>query len=193
MPPKHRRSFVIPVAALLLAACSGGAKIIANQDPNTDFDAYTTFDFAQPLSTDRGGMRSILSTHLMTQTALQLDARGFRRNRTNPDVYFDFGASTMNKIQSSGSQPTTHVSMSRGYGGRGTRTSVGVGMSTGSSASTKTEGAVVISMIDRKRNQLVWEATASGQLTDKVRQNLEPAVQEAVTDMFAKFPVKPKP
>jgi len=180
------------IVTLLLVACSGSAKIIANQDPGADFASYKTFDFANPMSTDRGGARSILSTHLMTQTAKQLDARGLQRNRTNPDLVVDFGASMVNKY-SGGTQPTTSVSVGRGTGGGGTRTSVGFGVSTGGGTSTTTEGALVISVVERKRSQLVWEATATGRVTDKTMNNLEPAVEAAVADMFAKFPVAPAP
>lgn len=174
---------------LILSACSSGAKIVANSDPMADFGQFETYDFYQQLSTDRGGTRTILTTHLLTATTKELEARGFRRSGNNPDLLVDFMASTQDKIQVR-SQPTTSVSMHRGRGGAGTWTGASMGMSTQQVTQT-TEGTVAIDVIDRKKNQLVWEAAAVGRVTDKTMNNLGPVVQTAVVDMFAKFPVQP--
>ena len=78
----------------------------------------------------------------------------------------------------------------RGRGGAGTWTGASMGMSTQQVTQT-TEGTVAIDVIDRKKNQLVWEAAAVGRVTDKTMNNLGPVVQTAVVDMFARFPVQP--
>jgi hypothetical protein len=202
----NRRGFgiVVVVATLLLAACTQSATVVTYQESIPDFRAYRSFDFAQPLSTDNGDARSILSTHLMTQTAHQLDARGFQRDRNQPDLIVDFNASTTNNIPAS-NQPQSSVAISRGgawgpgyrgpaywgpgyrYRGPGTRTSVGGGVSA-SGISVTTEGALVIRMIERERQRLVWEGTATERVTDKTMNNLEPVVETAVADIFAKFP-----
>jgi hypothetical protein len=173
----------------LLAACSSGAKIVANSDPMADFGAFKTYDFYQQLSTDRGGPRTILSTHLLSATTKQLEARGFRRSGNNPDLLIDFMASTQDKIQVR-NQPTTGVSMHRGRGRAGTWSGASMTMSTQQVTQT-TEGTVAVDMVDRKKNQLVWEAAAVGRVTDKTMNNMGSVVQGAVADMFAKFPVQP--
>jgi hypothetical protein len=43
-------------------------------------------------------------------------------------------------------------------------------------------------VIDRARNQLVWEGAATGRVTDSVRQNIEQVAHDAITDIFAQFP-----
>jgi hypothetical protein len=173
----------------LLAACSSGAKIVANSDPMADFGAFKTYDFYPQLSTDRGGPRTILSTHLLSATTKELEARGFRRSGNNPDLLIDFMASTQEKIQVR-NQPTTGVSMHRGRGGAGTWSGASMTMSTQQVTQT-TEGTVAVDMVDRKKNQLVWEAAAVGRVTDKTMNNLGSVIKEAVADMFAKFPVQP--
>jgi hypothetical protein len=175
----------------LLAACSSGAKIVANSDPMADFGAFKTYDFYQQLSTDRGGPRTILSTHLLSATTREIEARGFRRSGNNPDLLIDFMASTQDKIQVR-NQPTTGVSMhrGRGRGGAGTWSGASMTMSTQQVTQT-TEGTVAVDMVDRKKNQLVWEAAAVGRVTDKTMNNMGSVVQGAVADMFAKFPVQP--
>ena len=188
-----RLSFALAAILIvtLISACSSGPSVVANQDPTTDFNAIKTFNFVDPLSTDHMYGKTILSTHLMTETARQLDARGLRRDRENPDVLIDFAKQRADRV-TGGTAPSSTVSMGRGYGGYGgTRTSVGIGYSTGSAPKTTTYGTVIISMIDPQRKQVVWEAMASGRVSDKVKQNIGPAVEAAVNDMFTKYPVQP--
>jgi len=175
---------------MLMAACSSGPKIIANTDPMADFSEFETYDFYQQLSTDRGGTRTILSTHLLTAATKELEARGFRRSGNDPDLLVDFMASTQDKIQVR-NQPTTGVSMHRGRGRAGTWSGASMSMSTQQVTQT-TEGTVAIDVVDRKKNQLVWEAAAVGRVTDKTMNNLGSVIQTAVADMFTRFPV-PRP
>jgi hypothetical protein len=69
------------------------------------------------------------------------------------------------------------------WGGYG----VGVGMST-SDVTQNTEGSVRIDIIDASRNMLVWEGAVSGRVTDEVRQNPQPAIDQAVADILSRFP-----
>jgi hypothetical protein len=188
----HRISLVTSVLSLtlLLAGCASGPTIIANQDPTADFSAYKTYTFMDPLSTDRAGARAILSGFLINSTEDELNARGMKRSATNPDLLIDFIVSTQQKIQSR-SQPTSSATVHRGRGGYGTWGGYSMGMSTTTVTQT-TEGTVAIDVIDRKRNQLVWEAAATGRVTDKTRENLQYVVPEVVSEMFEKYPV-PRP
>ncbi len=171
----------------LMAACSSGPKIVANHDPAADFSAFKTFDYIQPLSTDRSGSRTLLSTYMMSATTAQLEARDIRREAGNPDLLIDFIVATQEKIQVR-SQPTSSVSMHRGRGRAGTWSGYSMGMST-TQVTQSTEGTAAIDVIDRARNQLVWEAAATGRVTDKTRDNLESVVRTAIADMFKRFPV----
>ena len=173
----------------LVTACSSGPKIVANQDPAADFTQYHTYAYVQPLSTDRGGAQSVLSSFLIAATNGQLQSRGLVEVDRDPDLLVDFVVGTRERIQSR-SQPTTSVSMHRGRGGAGTWGGYSMGMSTQQVTQT-TEGTLAIDLIDRTRNQLIWEAAATGRVTDKVRENLEEVSHAAVADMFAQFPVPP--
>jgi len=178
------------LSAILLAGCSSGAKIVANSDPLADFGAFKTYDFYEPLSSDRGNTRSIISNHFIAAAAKELEARGLKRAAGNADLLVDFGVSTQEKIRVS-NQPTTSMTMHRGRGRAGTWGGYSMGMST-QQVTQSTEGTAAIDVIDRKKNQLVWEAAATGRVTDSTRQNIGPVIQQAVTDMFAKFPMQPK-
>jgi hypothetical protein len=178
------------LSAILLAGCSSGAKIVANSDPLADFGAFKTYDFYEPLSSDRGNTRSIVSNHFIAAASKELEARGLQRAAGNADLLVDFGVSTQEKIRVS-NQPTTSMTMHRGRGRAGTWGGYSMGMST-QQVTQSTEGTAAIDVIDRKKNQLVWEAAATARVTDSTRQNIGPVVQQAVVDMFAKFPMQPK-
>jgi hypothetical protein len=173
----------------VLLGCASGPKIFANQDPSADFNSYNTFAYLSPLTTDRNGTSSIVSRYLITATTKELTSRGYRLSNVNPDLIVDFHVGTREKI-SSNSQPTTSMSVGRSRGGGGTRTSMSMGVSS-STVSSTTEGTVVIAIGERARQQVVWEASATGRVTDKVRENLEAVANAAVKDMFKKFPLAP--
>lgn len=174
----------------MLAACSSGPKIVANQDPGADFSSYQTYAFANPLSTDRTGSRTVLSSFLIAATKAELSSRGYQQVNYNPDLLVDFIFATQEKLQTR-SEPNASMSMHRGRGGAGTWGGYSMGMSTTSVTQT-TEGTLAIDLIDIRRNQLIWEAAATGRVTDKVRDNLEAVATAAVKDMFARFPVQPE-
>jgi hypothetical protein len=175
---------------LLLAACASGPTIIVNQDPNADFSAYKTYSFVDPLSTDREGVQSILSGFLIKATSAELEARGMRRGWPDPDLLIDFVVSAQQKIKSR-NQPTSSASIHRGRGGHGTWTGYSMGVSTTTVTQT-TEGTVAIDVIDRKRKQVVWEAAATGRVTEKTREDLQHVVPAVIDELFQQYPV-PRP
>jgi len=189
---RHRLSLATGVLTLtlLLAACASGPTIIANQDPNADFSAYKTYSFVEPLSTDRAGVQGILSGFLIRATSDELEARGMKRGWPDPDLLIDFVVSAQQKIQSR-SQPSSSASIHRGRGGYGTWTGYSMGVST-TTVTQSTEGTVAIDVIDRQRNQVVWEAAATGRVTEETRENLQSVVPIVVGELFEKYPV-PRP
>jgi len=52
----------------------------------------------------------------------------------------------------------------------------------------RTEGTLGIDIVDRARNQLVWESAASQRVTESTRQNQAEVLDVAVAEIFAKFP-----
>ena len=167
--------------AALMSGCASGPTIISNSDPSTDFMSLRTFDFIQPLSTDSGNVRSLLSTHMIAATTNGLEKRGWRQEQNNPDVLINFILETHEQIRTR--QSSASVGMHRG-GRYGTW---GGTMSTPTIEQT-TQGALSIDMIDPARNQLIWEGTATNRVTDNIRQNQEEAVHSFIAAIFAEFP-----
>ncbi len=172
--------------AALLSACASGPGVIANRAPGFDITNYRTFDFMQPLSTDNGEIRTIISTQMMAAAERELEFAGLRRTSDNPDLLVNFMVSTRETLSS---RPSSNVSV----GFRGSRYgtwggySVGVGTSTNDIVQ-RTEGTVAIDIVDASQNMLVWEGALSGRVTDRVLENFEPALNKAVTDILAEFP-----
>ncbi len=173
---------------ILLAACASGPTIIANQDPNADFAAYKTFSFVDPLSTDRAGARGVLSGFLIQATSAELEARGMQQAWPDPDLLIDFVVVTQQKINAN-SQPYNSASIYGGRGGYGAGPGYGMSMSMSTGTRQTTEGTVTIDVIDRKRNQIVWEAAAIGRVTEETRENLQSAVPMVVGELFAEYPI----
>lgn len=171
---------------LLLAGCASGPTIITNSAPDFNLADYRTFGFLEPLSSDRGNVRSIISTHLIDATTRELEFAGLRRVDRDADLLVNFVVSTRETL-STRSTPSTGMSMHHGRGRYGTWGGYSMSMST-TEVVQRTEGTIAVDVIDAARNQLVWEGAASGRVTDSVRQNIEEVAHNAITDIFAQFP-----
>ncbi len=170
---------------VVMAGCASGPTIIANQAPGFSLANVRTFDFMDPLGTDRDGTRTLMSTFMMASTTRELEARGLTRDSNNPDLLVNFVVSTRETISS---RPSAGTSVSF----RGSRYGTWGGYSMGVSTSTndivqRTEGSVAIDLVDRASNTLVWEGVARGRVTDRDRENLQPALDAAVTQILARL------
>jgi len=52
------------------------------------------------------------------------------------------------------------------------------------------DGTLLIDMIDRKTNKIVWRTNAQGKVDEKDRKGVRPTINEIVPAMFKKFPIK---
>jgi hypothetical protein len=180
------------LAVLLVAACSSGPSIYSNVDPAANFSTYRTYNFMTPLGTDRPGYSSVLSQYLRTAASRELEARGYQKSDT-PDLLVNFNVKTKDKIQ------TTTTPSGPAYGGYygyragyyGTWGGYGGGYDT--QVSQYTEGTLTVDVVDAARKQLAWDGTAVGRVREETRKNLQPAIDQVMTQIFAKFPGKPTP
>ena len=183
---KAQNSIVVRLMALLvfaaiLSACASGPRVFSNSDPSFDFAGVETFGFMNPLSTDRGTTRSLLSTHLIDATTRELENRGMRQSDQNPDVWINFLLETQEQLRSRPSSASVSMHRSGRYGMWG-------GTMSTPTIEQVTQGQLSIDMIDRSRNQLVWEGTATDRISDRMLRNQEAAAHEFVREIFAQFP-----
>lgn len=167
--------------AAWLSGCASGPTVFTNADPASDFANIRSFDFMEPLSTDRGDIRSLLSTQLIAATTDELEKRGMRRVEDDPDVLINFLLETQEQIRS---RPS-NVGMSLHRSGRYARWS---GTMATPTIEQVTEGQLSIDIVDPARNQLLWEGTAINQVTNSIRANQEEAVRTFVAAILAELP-----
>lgn len=188
MPEWNTNRSVAVVSLLILtalsAACSSGPRIITNSAPDFSVANYRTFGFFQPLGTDRGNVQSLESKQLIASTTRELEMAGLRRDDSSPDLLVNFVLSTRETLQS---RPSSSVGVHHGMGRYGTWGGYSMSMST-TEIVQRTEGTLGVDLVDRVRNQLVWEGAATARVTDQMRQNRDQVLDSAIADIFAKFP-----
>jgi hypothetical protein len=52
------------------------------------------------------------------------------------------------------------------------------------------DGTLVIDMIDRKTNKIIWRTDAQGKVDERDRKGVRPTINDIVPIMFKKFPIK---
>jgi len=175
---------ILVVSSLMLLGCSSGPRIITNSDPSADWTSFRTFGFFEPLGTDRGNVRSLMSNTLIASTTREMQAAGFALSESNPDLLINFVVSTRETIQT---RPSSSASMHHSRGRYNTWSGWSASTST-TEVVQRTEGTLGIDIVDRARNQLVWEGAATQRVTDSTRQNQDQVLDDAVAEIFVKFP-----
>ena len=169
-----------------LVGCSAEPRIVTNRDPGADFASFQTFDFMQPLSSDRGEIRSLISAHLIAATTRELERSGLQQVDADADLLVNFFVSTRDMI-SARSTPSSSITMHHGRSRYRTWSGYSFSASTTQVVQT-TQGTIAVDIIDARRNQIVWEGAATAVVTDRNRSHLQQTVDGAIARMFAFFP-----
>lgn len=181
---RTRGVWALALIAISFAGCSSGPRIITNSDPSVDWTQYRTFGFFQTLGTDRNTVRSIMSTQLMESTKREMEAAGFTFSEANPDLLINLVVTTRETLQT---RPSSGASFHHGRGRYGTWSGWSASMST-TEVVQRTEGTLGVDIVDRARNQLVWEGAATKRVSDSTRRNQDQVLDDAIADIFAQFP-----
>jgi hypothetical protein len=175
------------MSILFLTSCSTTPETYSNVAPGSDFRGIKTYGFLADISTDKAGYQSLETNFLKVAVAQQMDLRGLKYDPQNPEVVMNFYIHTDEKVRSR--QTPTMGGGYYGYRG-GYYDGFGYG---GQAYETRIEqytvGTLTIDMIDPKERKLLWEGTVTGRLSKKDVKNLEETIDEAVRDVFVKFPV----
>jgi hypothetical protein len=152
---------------LVMTACaSSGPTVVSNTQPGVKMKNFETWDFMQPLGTDRSGARTRLSSKLMNAMMVEMQDRGLRRSNDEPDLLVDFIVTTEERLDVR--QTPNMNTMHRSHWSRG--------FSTWPSYSTTvrqyTQGTLLIDIIDIKNNALIAEGAAEGRIrSEEITQN----------------------
>jgi hypothetical protein len=178
--------FAVVCVVFTLSACSSGPAIRADADPSANLSAYTTFGFFSPVSTDKVGYSTIVTARLKDAARRELTRRGYVYSEASPQLLVNFNINIENRHD-------TRSTPSTGWGGYyGYRAGM-YGVWGGYPQEVETVhyqiGTLTIDVVDATKKQLVWQGIAQGRIHQKAIQNPGPAIDGAVSDIFAKYPV----
>jgi len=176
---------------LLLASCATRYDIRSQTALNANLTSYHTYAFMAKPGTDQDGYKSLTTQTLERAVNREMYARGYTPAAvgSEPDLVINFNIKEKDKVQGDGPA---------GYGwgaGFGPRWGYGYGLGLDdyyNGIQTVTEGSLIIDVIDRVRNQVVWSGTAVGEITKKSLDHPDEALDRSVSEIFARYPVKPR-
>lgn len=172
-------------AAVLLAACASGPDVRVDYDKSADFGEYTTYGFVTQPDTDTGDTRSLVTRSLQRAVANEMEARGYTRSET-PDLAINFRGKLEEKADIE--------SLPAPYYGRGWRYRGYYGAPYGGWGGVQTVthrytmGKLVIDIVDRAQQQVVFQGATEGIVTEKMLDERDQTIAQAVADIFAAYP-----
>jgi len=187
---KHRstrswaRGLATAALALVLVACASAPQIRTQSAPALDIVQYRTFGFVERPDTDKAGYTTLTTRFLKEAVTREMLARGYTQSDT-PDLLINFSVDSKDKVEGS-SWPDVGLGWgrwSRGWGWGGTFR--------GHDIRTVTEGTLTIDVVDQQHRELIWSGTAKGRVTARAENDPQPAIEQAVAAIFAKYPKHP--
>ena len=170
---------LLVIPAILLSACASGPTIVGNTNPGTDFSAFKTYNFFQPLGTDRsGGVRTPLSSRLISSVNRELISRGMSLS-DSPDLLVDFVVSAEDRIDV---RSTPSHTVHRSHWNRGFST----WPTYNTTVRQYTEGSLIIDLIDPATNTLVGEGGAQNRIssTEFNQQQIDEIVSKVMSQLM---------
>ena len=192
-PPTITRLATLVGLALLLAACATRYDIRSQTALNANLTSYHTYAFMAKPGTDKDGYKTLTTQALERAINREMYNRGYTPAAvgSEPDLVINFNIKEKDKVQGD-------VGAGVGYGwgfGYGPRWGYGYGVGLDDyydGIQTVTEGSLVIDLVDRVRNEVVWSGTAVGQITKKSLDHPDETIDRSVAEIFARYPVKPR-
>jgi uncharacterized membrane protein len=175
----------LAVAATALAGCASGPNVQADYDKSADFGKYRTYGFVAQAGTDTGDFRSLGTQMLQNAAAREMEARGYARAE-NPDLVINFKGKLEEKVDVE-STPAPYYGPGWGYRGWYGSPYGGWG---GSEVTTRryNVGTLVMDVVDREKRQVVYQGGVQGVVTKEMEKNREAAINQAVANIFSKYP-----
>ncbi len=165
------------VLCLFLVSCSS-VSTNYDYDNTIDFSKYKTFSFYQK-GLDSLKMNDLDKSRVTNSIIANLEAKGLTMVPKG-DLVVNITASNKERmsVYNRGYDPF-------GYGGYG-RWGYGSG---GTYSRQYTEGSLIIDLVDRQKNKLVWQSAATGINVDDLRRKDE-MIPKTVDKMFYNYPPK---
>lgn len=165
-----------------LIACHSVPSIHVVRDKSANMPQYRTFAFHPSLDREGEQYESLSEQYLKSAIQEELKKRGLAYS-DSPDLWVNFNVHTTEKLRVRTKPSPTHYYEFR-YGYR-----VWPGYPIFEERIEQyTEGTLNIDLVDRQKNQLVWEGIAIGKVSKKTLDNLESNIIQTVALIFEKYP-----
>lgn len=172
-------------AALALAGCVSGPDVRVDYDKSANFGKYRTYGFVTQDPADASQALSLVTRSLHSAAARQMEARGYTRSES-PDLLINFKGRLEEKADIE-SIPAPYYGPAWGY--RGYYGAPYGGWGGGQTYTRRyTVGTLVIDVVDRVQRQVVFQGATESIVTEKMRANRDQTINQAVTDIFSKYP-----
>jgi hypothetical protein len=201
---KRNSLSVITVMITLIACYSPTANIYQSEKTKgVEFKNYKTYAWLATKDTStytKLASKSTVESALTSAVIQQLSSRGMTLDTVNPDCLFTYSL-VLNKTYQVGQEPPPVYAPQSNAGplpGQynmyyyvpASTANYDPALYQGSlKVSTFRDGTLVIDMLDRKENKIVWRSSAQGQVNEKERQGVRPTVNQIIPIMFKKFPI----
>jgi len=162
--------------AFLFTACSS-VRTTADWDPSVNFRAYQTYSFSE--SFDEIEANDLDKRRIKQAIINEMEKRGYQQSN-KPDLLVNGYVTTVEKTVVT----NTH------YGGYGPYYYGWGGWYTSTDVSNYREGTLIVSLIDVRKKQLIWEGRAEGFVPPSGGTKRTKAVDDMLEQLFWKYPIK---
>jgi hypothetical protein len=162
-------------------ACSPARVARSEKAPGINFGDFKTYDFYKlEASGDTSSKRFAAYTDKLRQAiANELNSKGYRESSSNPDLLVNVGIVVTQQTQTreTNIREAPRYIGQRRYSWKSEEVVVGKYRS----------GTVTIDLVENKKNNMVWQGTLEGIISEK-QKNFEADINKGVATLFAKFP-----
>lgn len=191
--------FGLYAAAALLAGCATGPVVRTQTAVGANLVGAHTFAYLHRLGTDSGPYRSLTSQWLERDVTQQMQARGYTlvKKGQKPDLLVDFHISTHNRIEGDFAPMFSAGYWGGPWGwgwGPGWGGPYGPGWGWGgyyNDVRTVTRADLTVTVIDAQDRMALWSGTTASELTSGMMSHPNQALDRAVRQIFAHYPVHP--
>ena len=162
----------IPLLLIFVLSSCSSVRVVSDYDSITDFSKYQTFAFYKP-GIDKAKISDLDKKRIMRQIEANLKAKGMIISK-NPDLLVSLFTKERERID-------VYNNNYYGYG-------YGAWYGGGTSVTSTPEGTLYIDLIDRSKNELVWQGIGKGDLIMSNVEKKEARIKEIVTKILAQYP-----
>jgi hypothetical protein len=196
-----KNNLVLIAIMFVMMGCYSTANIYKSEKTKgTDFSKYKTYAWLATKDTAYTKLlnRKNVERALAEAVIQELTKRGMKLDTLHPDCLFTYTL-VINKTYEVGQKPPeiySQQTFAPVYPGQNNiyyyRSDYGMpAYSGGLSVAAFRDGSLVIDMVDRQNNKIVWRSSVEGKQSEDNLKGVKRTVNEVVPVMFKKFPVKP--